>query len=100
MTLESSLKAKAITLTAVSENYELPLTVRVVVPETWQTVKVTQGESDTEITASEKNGVWCVDIEVVPGSGTVTLSNAADPDVPEVEGAPDSGDISNDWTEN
>jgi len=100
VTLESSLKAKAITLTAVSENYELPLNVRVVVPETWQTVKVTQGESNTEITASEKNGVWCVDIEVVPGSGTVTLSNAADPDVPEVEGAPDSGDISNDWTEN
>lgn len=100
VTLDSSLKAKAITLTATSENYEFPINVRVVVPNTWQTVKVTQGDSDKEIAASEKDGVWCVDVQVVPGSETVILSNAAESDIPEIEGAPDSGDISNDWTEN
>lgn len=80
--------------------YNYALTVRVLVPEAWQTVKIAQGENEKEVTASLKDGVWCVDVEVVPGSGTVTLTNAAEPDVPDVEGAPDSGDISGDWTEN
>lgn len=100
VSLESALNENTITLKASAESYGEPLSVRVVVPEAWKTVMVTQGEHSTEEVASLKDGVWCVDIEVVLGSGTVTLSDAATPSIPEIEGAPDNGDISDDWTEN
>ncbi|MBQ4110578.1 MAG: polysaccharide deacetylase family protein [Clostridia bacterium] len=63
-------------LPLVSEVFNVPLTVKVLLPEGWLAVNATQNDETTFVTATRKAGVSYAYIDIVPNSGTVTLTEA------------------------
>ena len=67
--------------------YNYPLTVRVIVPDTWEAAKIVQGESETYARITVENGICYIDAEIIPDGGEVTITpvSADDPSLPEEE---------------
>ncbi len=53
--------------------YDLPLTVRSVVPVGWSTVGILQGEGYDAAEGTLENGEWVIVYEVLPNGGPITL---------------------------
>ena len=64
-----------VTLTDEMDNeiYNSALTVRVVVPEAWSSVKVTQNGTSVYTNAKSVDGKWVVDIDIIPDNGNATI---------------------------
>ena len=54
--------------------YDLPLTLRSVVPAGWSTVGVLQGDGVDIVEGGFENGAWVIYYEVQPNDGPITLS--------------------------
>ncbi len=75
--VSASGSANHITVTLTDEMddaiYNEALTVRVEVPESWSSVKVTQNGNTSYVNARSVDGKWIVDIDIVPDAGDATL---------------------------
>ena len=78
--LESGLSENVVTLKASAESYDEPLSVRVILPTDWTTVKITIGESSEYRKTKTVNGKTCIDISVTPNI-SVSLTEAQESDV-------------------
>ena len=58
--------------------FNVPLTVKVELPNGWQNVTVTQGTTTNNYSTFVESGVTFAYIELVPNGGTASLSNAGD----------------------
>ena len=61
-----------------SDVFNLPLTVKVQLPNGWSEVTVSQGESNTTYPTFNEGGVTFAYIELVPNGGTASLTNEND----------------------
>ena len=60
------------------EIYNYALTVEIVVPDSWEGVKITQGESVSYAKAFERDGKWIVYADIVPDGGVATVVAESD----------------------
>lgn len=71
--------AITVTLTDTLDNsiYNFPLTVRIIVPESWVAANMTVGTTTTYLEAKRVGSDWVIDAEIVPDGTAVTLTPTA-----------------------
>ncbi|MBE6532560.1 MAG: hypothetical protein E7676_03510 [Ruminococcaceae bacterium] len=62
--------------------YNYPLTVRALTPDTWEAVKITQGESVSYALVKTVAGKTCIDASVIPNADDAVITPVAIADIP------------------
>jgi trimeric autotransporter adhesin len=71
---DSSMIELSLTNSLDTSVYKQPLTIRSVVPSSWQNVSITQGNSSTSVASTLEGGTRVVYYDVVPNGGQIILS--------------------------
>lgn len=91
-TVNAVSSSNSITLTLThtldSSIYNYPLTVRTIVPESWEAVKITQGDNVSYALVKNVSGKACVDASVVPNAENAVVTPIAASEIPADEADP------------
>ena len=91
-TVNAVSSSNSITLTLThtldSSIYNYPLTVRTLVPESWEAVKITQGDNVSYALVKNVSGKACVDASVVPNAENAVVTPIAASELPVDEADP------------